>query len=176
MEYEYAVSKNKPTIAFLHGDPGKLTAERTERSENARAKLELFRDLARRKLCRFWSSPEELGAIVSRSISQKTRPAIGWIRGNLVGDETASQEIARLRRKIEELESQLREHVVFETDGAKTLAQGDEPLEVHVSGSRVGDEANIELTWREAFGAVLARILAPTSESYMRGGLDDLGL
>jgi hypothetical protein len=91
-----------------------------------------------------------------------------------LGDETASQEIARLRRKIEELENQLREHVVFETDGANTLAQGDEPLEVHVSGSRVGDEANVELTWREAFGAVLARILAPTSESYMRGGLDDL--
>src|ERR1700730_2210480 len=30
MEYEYALSKNKPVLAFLHKNPGSIAAERTE--------------------------------------------------------------------------------------------------------------------------------------------------
>src|SRR5207253_9330101 len=30
MEYEYAISKSKPVIAFLHADPGKIQADKTD--------------------------------------------------------------------------------------------------------------------------------------------------
>lgn len=164
MEYEYALSKNKPTIAFLHENPGKLAAERTELREEQRKKLDDFRQLARRRLCKFWSSQQELGAIVSRSISQlkKSRPAVGWIRADLVGDESAAQEIARLRRKIEDLEDQLR--LAKNTSGPTMLAYGDEALEIQVTQTTDERESIScgELTWREAIGAVLARALAPS--------------
>jgi hypothetical protein len=66
MEYEYAVSEKKPVIAFLHGEPGKIQADRTD-PEN-REKLEEFRRVARQKMCKHWHTPQELGSVVSRSI------------------------------------------------------------------------------------------------------------
>jgi hypothetical protein len=86
MEYEYAVSTHKPVLAFIHGDPGKLPCEKVEQHDHLRPKLEVFRQLAKQRMCRFWHSPQELGALLSRSMTQviKQKPAIGWVRANAV--------------------------------------------------------------------------------------------
>src|SRR5215471_1967381 len=36
MEYEYALSKGKPIIAFLHAEPGKIESAKTEKTEHGR--------------------------------------------------------------------------------------------------------------------------------------------
>lgn len=174
MEYEYALANNKPTIAFLHKDPDKLPADQTERHESARKKLEAFRSLARRKLCRFWSSPDELGAIVSRSITQlkKSRPAIGWVRADLIGDETSSQEIARLRRKIEDLENKLSAVSATSADDLRDFIEWEEYLWVEVTGTRVGQCREVKVRWRDALRAVLSRILVSSPEQDMKLGLE----
>lgn len=68
MEYEYAVAQNKPVIAFLHKDPGTLPAKRVEKSEQGKEKLDEFRALAQQKMCKFWTTPADLGSAVSRSL------------------------------------------------------------------------------------------------------------
>jgi Domain of unknown function (DUF4062) len=84
MEYEYAMSKQKPVIAFLHSDPGKIESAKTDPAN--RERLEPFRRLAQQKMCKMWSNPKELGSVVSRSIIKliKDRPGIGWVRANTV--------------------------------------------------------------------------------------------
>lgn len=84
MEYEYAISQNKPVIAFLHKNPNELPASKTERIEKHRKKLEAFRALAQMKMCKYWSSAAELGSMVSQSLAHltKAKPAIGWVRAN----------------------------------------------------------------------------------------------
>jgi hypothetical protein len=112
MEYEYAVSKNKPVIAFLHKDISQLTGKKLETEDPAKKKLlEEFRVLAQQKMCKYWTNKDELGSVVSRSLVQqiKIKPAVGWVRANLVADESAAQEILKLRRKVEELEKLLPE-------------------------------------------------------------------
>src|SRR5258708_336125 len=59
MEYEYATSKGKPVIAFIHADPGKISSEKTD-PEN-RDKLEAFRKRAQYKMCKSWSNAHEFG-------------------------------------------------------------------------------------------------------------------
>jgi hypothetical protein len=49
MEYEYALSKQKPTIAFLHENLGAISASKTETTEEGKQKLEAFRQLAKTK-------------------------------------------------------------------------------------------------------------------------------
>lgn len=49
MEYEYAVELGKPVIAFLHKDPGKLPAEKTEKEPEKAKKLEEFKDVAKKE-------------------------------------------------------------------------------------------------------------------------------
>src|SRR5690349_3885804 len=94
MEYRYAVEIGKPVVAFLHSDPQALPAKLTETQANKRKKLEDFRELVQTRLCKFYSSPSDLGAKVSRSITQlrKQHPQPGWVRADARKDAASSDE------------------------------------------------------------------------------------
>lgn len=64
-EYRYAVEKGKPIVAFLHSSPGKLVSDNCELTEKGRKRLEAFRELAKKKICKFWSNADELAAVVT---------------------------------------------------------------------------------------------------------------
>ena len=84
MEYRYALACGKPTIAFVHNDPEKLAANRTELTSAGREKLEAFRALVQQKMVGFWETPADLSAAVTTSLTHliDTVPAKGWVRAN----------------------------------------------------------------------------------------------
>lgn len=85
MEYQYALSINKPTIPFIHSNPGKIFADKTEITEEGKDKLARFRtSVETMKHCKYWDTPQGLGSVVSTSLAQliKSEPAIGWVRAN----------------------------------------------------------------------------------------------
>ncbi|OJF91013.1 hypothetical protein AX761_05970 [Rhizobium sp. 58] len=104
MEYRYAVSIGKPVLAFLHPNLEAIVSGKTEKSTFGRAKLLEFRKLCQTRLCKMWDSPTDLGAKVSRSLTQliKREPAIGWIRGDQGGGalrlELAEAKLVSVRR------------------------------------------------------------------------------
>ena len=97
MEYKYALAIDKPTIAFLHKNPGDIPSNRCEPTQEGKEKLIAFRALAKKKLCKHWSTPAELGSVVSRSLIQliKRTPAIGWVRGDALADKDVTLELPR---------------------------------------------------------------------------------
>jgi hypothetical protein len=109
MEYRYAIENGKPTIAFLHRDPGKIIADKTESSTEGKEKLQTFRASVEKKLCKHWDTPQELGSVVSRSLIQliKSTPAVGWVRANELATTEATAELLKLRRTVDELQSEL---------------------------------------------------------------------
>lgn len=129
MEYRYALSIGKPTIAFLHRDPGKIIAAKTEATEDGKFKLAEFRSLIEKKLCKLWDTPQELGSVVSRSLIQliKSNPAVGWVRANELADREATMELLQLRRRVDELQSELAKARTSAPKSAEGLAQGDDP-------------------------------------------------
>ena len=161
MEYRYAVESGKPTIAFLHKDPGTLQAKNTEQTAAGKKKLEEFRDLAQKKMCKFWTSAPELGSVVSRSMImlQKNHPGIGWVRGDQVADTDATAEILRLRREIETLEEELKDSKTEAPVGTESLAQGEDvfeiPCEFHTTltedHSLYQWQWSLEVSWNEIF-------------------------
>jgi hypothetical protein len=86
MEYRYALETGKPVIGFLVDDPSRLPSKLVEQKPAGLRKLEAFRDLIKSRLCKFYSSPADLGAKVSRSLTQfrKQHPRPGWIRADAV--------------------------------------------------------------------------------------------
>ncbi|MBT8350579.1 MAG: DUF4062 domain-containing protein [Deltaproteobacteria bacterium] len=130
LEYEYAVSQNKPIIAFLHKYPESLPAIKCEKTEAGRKKLEEFRDLARKKMYRFWASPTGLGFLVSRSMIKliKARPAVGWARANLLPDPSSLEEILCLRKRVEKVENALGTLL----PGTEHLSQGKETITLNI--------------------------------------------
>jgi hypothetical protein len=58
MEYEYALEKQLPIISFLHSDISKIESGKSEKDPESVTKLEEFRNLVQKKMCRFWAGRE----------------------------------------------------------------------------------------------------------------------
>jgi hypothetical protein len=84
LEYEYAISKGKPVIAFIHEKPDSLPNHFCEQTEDGKIKLKEFRSLCQKKMIKYWHSPESLAGMVYNSLSKlvQTKPGVGWIRAN----------------------------------------------------------------------------------------------
>lgn len=181
MEYRYALSKKKPTIAFLHRDPGKIIADNTEATAEGKAKLQSFRESVEKRLCKHWSSPQELGSVVSRSLIQliKSTPAVGWVRANELADREATTELLKLRRQVEELQSELDRARTSAPQGSEDLAQGDEYHQIKY-GFQTYDRhfttqkwtAHFSASWNEIFAAIAPLMIHEASDGTLRKALN----
>ncbi len=81
-EYDYALEKKKPSIGFVHGDPGAIAVARAERTEEARAKLNAFLNKVKQRPVRTFTSPHQLALEVTTSFVKliRERPAEGYVR------------------------------------------------------------------------------------------------
>lgn len=181
-EYRYALEIGKPIIGFVHKDPTSLPVSRCERDEVGRRKLDGFRDLVRLKLCKHWTTPAELGSMVSRSIVKliKSSPGIGWVKGDLVPSESATNEILVLRRRVEELEGKLRE-LATAPSGISDLSQGDDKFEISLSflaskdgyrGGATPYNHQVAVSWNDLFAAAAPKMIDDCSEMEFRKALN----
>lgn len=182
MEYRYALSANKPTIAFVHRAPGKIVAEKTESTDEGKAKLAEFRAFVEKKLCKQWETAQELGSVVSRSLVQlmKSNPAVGWVRANELADREATMELLHLRRRVDELQSELAKVRTSAPKGAEGLAQGSEShtLSFSFSATEPGSYASrtwssdFAPTWDDVFSRVAPLMIDEASDNALKAALD----
>lgn len=176
MEYRYALETGKPVLGFVHREPGSLLANRCEATDDGKEKLSVFREFVQKKMCRFWENPPDLGSQVSRSLVKliKNSPGIGWVRGNLIPEESAVEEILSLRRRIEELQAELQVTRTTGPEGTSDLAQGADPYKVHFSfvaspnqwsHHGTGYRSVAILDWDDIFSAVSPLMINEAIES-----------
>ena len=124
-EYDYSISKGIPVIGFVHASPDNLPAKKFELDKDKREKLLAFTNKVQQKLCKKWTTAEELGSNVSRSLINifSSKPAIGYIRGNFAGDP---QTLMVLKNRIEELEQENSKLKYGKPEGSEELSQGNE--------------------------------------------------
>lgn len=106
MEYNYAMSKKMPILAFIYDE-----LENIKLSENEKNNRELFfafrdRILSTNRLCKIWTSSLELIPSVMGSLNEEVQsnPQIGWIRPDIYEQYYLIEEICKLREKKEEIE------------------------------------------------------------------------
>lgn len=84
-EYDYALSKNIPTMSFVIEDPGELKSNRCESTDEGRQKLDEFRKkVCSNKLVKMYTNKDNLTKAVATSLMNCIRdfPAIGWVRAD----------------------------------------------------------------------------------------------
>lgn len=181
MEYRHALDIGKPIIAFLHKDPMQLPAARCEQNDEGKRKLLALRELVQKKMCKFWSTPSELGSVASRSLVRlvKTTPAVGWIRSNQAMDSVAAGEILKLKKTIEDLEARLQQARVTSPSGSENLAQDDDEIQVHfkfdtrdVARTSWSWDYDLPLSWKVIFYDVGPVMLNEASDSELRAALN----
>lgn len=176
MEYRYASEIGKPIIAFLHKDPGELPANKTEQTEEGRKKLDEFKELAQKKMCKYWTSPDNLGSVVSRSLVQliKSTPAIGWVKADQMASEEATKEILRLRQQVDELQQEIEQNRITAPKGSEQLAQGDDEFQLHLIIITNGDNLghNFQTTWNKIFSSIAPSLMHECGEKNLRETLN----
>ena len=163
MEYDYAVKVGLPALAFLHKDPGTIPAKKTEPTDEGRAALAAFRKkIEDARHAKYWSTSGELAGTVTHGMVSlmKLKPRVGWVRADLVPDESSAQEILKLRKRIEELEKNIAETAFSPPAGSEVLAQGDETFSVHFryEGQNRYEDSTMTFSWNGIL-AILGPIL-----------------
>lgn len=181
MEYDYAIETGKPVISFLHKDPDSIVKKFTESTKEGQDKLLEFREKVQKKMCKYWTTPLELGSIVSRSLIslQRKNPGIGWVRGNLVPSKDASLEILGLRKEIEALLKKLNEARTKAPEGSEKFEQGNDLTEIGFGfkyGPRqYGSERYIKsfkISWNDIFYWISPAMIDEISDSNLKKSLD----
>lgn len=73
-EYRYALEKGTPVLGFVHADPAQIPQGKSELDPVGQKRLNEFRTLVQTRLCKEWTIAADLGAVVSRSLTQLNRP------------------------------------------------------------------------------------------------------
>lgn len=184
-EYRYALETGKPIIGFLHSDPKNLPVKNSELDPEAIKKLEEFKELVQKKMCKYWGNAVELGSVVSRSFIklQKSHPAIGWVRGNLVPEKDSSIEILELTREIERLKQKIEDTKTKAPIGSEDLAQGYDEIALNytcesndgtVSSYNASHSwwGNITTTWNDVFAQIAPLLMSEINEHQIKNTLN----
>ena len=185
-EFEYALATGKPIISFLHRNPENIPAGKSEKDEEKRKKLEAFKELAQKKLVKYWEGADNLGSVVSRSMVRliKDFPAEGWVKSGSAVDEKSIKEIARLQRENEELRNQLVTVATEAPKGSDKLAQGEDEVDIDFTFTGYDDTGyvtqsydcahSLKLTWNMLFGCIAPLLIDESDESDMYSAVNGL--
>jgi len=184
MEYRHALSIGKPIISFVHKDPGSIIAAKSEQSDEGKEKLAAFKNLVEKKLCKYWVAPADLGSVVSRSLVQlmKSTPAVGWVRADELPTKDATLELLTLRKRVEDLQTELAKARSSAPKGSESLAQADDLFTVRFTFSARDPrtysseeyQESRDLAWSELFSSVAPLMIHEVSDGGLRAGFDNL--
>ena len=183
-EYEYALSKGLPVLAFLHGSPEAIPVGKTDENRAKARKLKAFRDrLATGRLVDYWNDPAELCTKVVIAIANAVNlsPGVGWVRGNQAADPAVYKELEELRKLNQELQAKLSDLETVELTFPPHLSHGEDEFEFPVlvrveapeSTAREKkyvdlERSKISLAWNTIFFLLIGIIYDRPSESTVK--------
>ena len=166
MEFDYAFDKGIPVLAFVHNDPKMIISGKTDQNDEARSKLDVFRQ----KVCsgrhvKFWENSESLNSAVLQALvtEVKRNPREGWVRASKASDpetlEKLRLEVESLRKSGPPVDSDL-------------LVGGKDLLKLTVKNSVWGrtndEEYEVSLSWDDLFAAVGPALMQEATEHTFR--------
>ena len=176
MEFRYALQTGKPIVSFLHETPDSISNGKSEQEPEKKKMLEEFRRLAQTKMTKYWTNPDNLGSVISRSMIKlmKQFPAVGWVRADNITDVDSTKELLRLREEIDNLKKELDNQVINPPSGSENLSQGAEQFSIILKFSGYDEEREyydydlpFELSWNEIFTAISPYLVTEDSETTM---------
>ena len=188
-EYECAINNGVPAIAFLYAEPEKLPVKDVDTDPERKQKLEKFVILLRKHLCKEWHNADELGAVVSRSVTQliKRTPRIGWVPASSVRSVEDANEILELNKRIKDLESKLKHYDGVCVDDTSSLCDGDDLFELEYTydicdkAGKYGYKETVKtvhckgkLSWNKLFSVIAPKITPFENETAVKTALNKL--
>lgn len=183
LEYEYAMSIGIPIMGFLHENPGQIIGEKIDKDIILTEKLEKFKALVQKKLCKYYASPADLGGKVSRSLIRmiKDKPRTGWVKASLLPSDDINDELLKFRKQNEELKDEVNRLNTNAPIGTENLSQGRDSFNIQYSstedwsdfGKDEMDIGSIPTSWDEIFSYVSPLMINEKSELDIASALNE---
>lgn len=176
-EYEYAQSINVPILSFVHKDITSLAQAKCESEPDKREKLQQFKSIVQKKLCRMWNNSDELASQVILSLNSAitSLPRTGWMRANHLSDDESAKEILRLKDELDSLRLQIRQ--IEEEDPKDTfeLEQGEDTFTINFQypNSFAWEYITYNSTWKEIIEVLSPLMVIESSENELKKALVD---
>ncbi|MBA84047.1 MAG: hypothetical protein CML69_04835 [Rhodobacteraceae bacterium] len=173
-EYHYAKSKKIPILVMLHGNPGSISADKTESSDDGKTRLAQFvQEVSNGRLRKTWLTTGDLKHAVRDALdnAKATRPGVGWVRGDTTASAALLREMNEVRKENEKFRDAIG-HLEIEL-ALPPIPAADDGLEIDlipvtVRGGYGGDTtstyARIKCTWISAFPVFFSSFQWQTSD------------
>jgi len=162
-EYDFAVSKNIPVLAFTRSDEENIPVGKAEMNEEIREKLKKFKqEVGNKHHWNYWKTIDELKAnvISSLAMSFAMNPQKGWKKSSVISHTELLERLANLQIKYDEL---LEENNKLQNsqNTFPQFAQGNDKITFRLVAVDKS-EFEIETTWDEIFFCVSETLVATT--------------
>jgi hypothetical protein len=169
-EYEYAVEKNLPVLAFIREDSS-ITANMIEKTPKKKKKLEDFKNtIIKTHLKANWTSADDLKSKVVHALhnaieddEDSGNPRPGWFRGDVIPSAQAMDEFAALSSENRELKEQVEELTKVDDSNIVLLHNG-RPLEDMVLERPFLQVSNAREQWKDYFNSKFSLSLSIASD------------
>ncbi len=174
LEFEYAEKMRKPVLAFLYRDIRNITIAETDDDYSKGEKLKNFRELLlSRRIVSQWTNKDELVSLIKDAVSSiiRSKPAVGWVRGNQAVSVHYLKEMAELQRANAELKTELERLSLLSKGDAAVFEQGDDILTIPYHWEQIvrqGDQNVRERTGPFEYLTTWDRMFANLSELILR--------
>jgi Domain of unknown function (DUF4062) len=175
MEFDLALELDKPILVFIHGDPDQIPSGKAELGDEARGRLQSFRDRVTLKHCKTWTNKENLKSAVLGSLvyAIRTKPAFGWIRNEGLENQELLRRLALLQARYDAQESELktlRTAVTGQMDRRKFRGL-DSEIEVVLTGYQGRIVREVTVGYSDLFFASADEMLVPCHERIVRDAM-----
>jgi Domain of unknown function (DUF4062) len=158
-EYQYALSKKKQILVFLHGNPESLSAGSSEKEPKNRQLLEDFKNMvSKNRMVDHWHSADDLTTKILAALNNAIQlyPALGWVRG--------SQDKVDFDILSHKLSAEINNNDKSELINSEILAamEGSYEIMYHwrkitADGTLVYDQ-KIKVKWKDVFASICAEL------------------
>lgn len=179
-EYEYALSKNIPVLAFIHSKPEDLPPEKRE--DDKKIQLDNFRNkVSTNRLCKMWSNRSELISSVIISLTEEIseNPQLGWVRGSNYDTTDLLSQINELRQEKEMLIKEIQkltEELEIENSNTEDIASGNDIYTVkgkrYHNSHKTYYSHSFDVNWDDIFSCVGPFLISPKNYIAFKNNLE----
>jgi nucleoside 2-deoxyribosyltransferase len=176
-EYDYAVAKKIPILAFIHDSPNDISSKFVDHEQDIVEKLNKFKNrVSANSLVQYRGSLETLQLKVNSTLSRTfTRmPGVGWVRGNTAASEDILNDLNNARNKIDALTLQLSRFLEKEEEAKRLLEfeKGDFDLKYKMAGTNQDQEPHsVTLRLGSLIPTVLSNFVQPNNFHGVNNGV-----
>lgn len=182
-EYDYAVESGKFVVAFVHGQPGSISVDKSDVKPEVAAALKTFRDkVMAGRLVQSWTNRQDLQLAVIKSLMHafNNHPQVGWIRGNAAANDQVLEQSNKALQENAQLKSEIAAMKATLLPKVENLADLDQLFTIRY---RIATQWKFEttysdrtakFTWRQIFLAIAKELSVAKTDIVVLTGLRTL--